>query len=152
MQLISNWKDALKMSSVQAGGAIAVSDGDALTKALEAMDASAQARLAKIASQVLAPQGDELVLRILPGHRRHIGGGRRAQLDVIGSSVGVDDEIGADVGPRRLDQNMHPARGAAAAHGIADDPAHRKYWHGTDRLLVNALFFGNLLNPAKPRG
>lgn len=35
---------------------------------------------------------------------------------------------------------------------FADDPAHRKYWHGTDRLLVNALFFGNLLNPAKPRG
>ena len=35
---------------------------------------------------------------------------------------------------------------------FADDPAHRKYWHGTDRLLVNALFFGNLLNPDKPRG
>ena len=35
---------------------------------------------------------------------------------------------------------------------FADDPAHRKYWHGTDRLLVNAVFFGNLLNPAKPRG
>ncbi len=35
---------------------------------------------------------------------------------------------------------------------FADDPAHRKYWHGTDRLLINALFFSNLLNPAKPRG
>ena len=35
---------------------------------------------------------------------------------------------------------------------FADDPAHRKYWHGTERLLVNALFFGTLLNPAKPRG
>ena len=35
---------------------------------------------------------------------------------------------------------------------FADDPAHRKYWHGTERLLVNALFFGNLLNPGKPRG
>lgn len=35
---------------------------------------------------------------------------------------------------------------------FADDPAHRKYWHGTDRLLVNALFFSNLLNPTKPRG
>jgi 3-deoxy-D-manno-octulosonic-acid transferase len=51
----------------QAGGAIAVSDGDALTKALEAMDATAQARLAKIASQVLAPQGDgsEVVATLL---------------------------------------------------------------------------------------
>lgn len=35
---------------------------------------------------------------------------------------------------------------------FADDPAHRKYWHGTERLLVNALFFGNLLNPSRPRG
>ena len=35
---------------------------------------------------------------------------------------------------------------------FADDPAHRKYWHGTERLLLNAVFFGNLLNPAKPRG
>lgn len=35
---------------------------------------------------------------------------------------------------------------------FADDPAHRKYWHGTDRLLINAIFFGNLANPAKARG
>lgn len=35
---------------------------------------------------------------------------------------------------------------------FADDPAHRNYWHGTERLLVNALFFGTLLNPAKSRG
>ena len=35
---------------------------------------------------------------------------------------------------------------------FADDPAHRKYWHGTDRLLINAIFFGNLVNPSKARG
>jgi hypothetical protein len=35
---------------------------------------------------------------------------------------------------------------------FADDPAHRKYWHGTERLLLNAVFFGNLLNPTRPRG
>ena len=35
---------------------------------------------------------------------------------------------------------------------FADDPAHRKYWHGTERLLLNAIFFGNQLNPSKPRG
>ncbi|WP_251006574.1 M14 family zinc carboxypeptidase [Stenotrophomonas sp. ISL-67] len=35
---------------------------------------------------------------------------------------------------------------------FADDPAHRKYWHGTERLLLNAVFFGNLLNPTKQRG
>ncbi|WP_448132955.1 M14 family zinc carboxypeptidase [Stenotrophomonas rhizophila] len=35
---------------------------------------------------------------------------------------------------------------------FADDPAHRKYWHGTERLLLNAIFFGNQLNPTKQRG
>lgn len=35
---------------------------------------------------------------------------------------------------------------------FADDPAHRKYWHGTERLLLNAIFFGNQLNPARQRG
>ena len=34
---------------------------------------------------------------------------------------------------------------------FADDPAHRKYWHGTERLLLNAIFFGNQLNPTKQR-
>lgn len=30
---------------------------------------------------------------------------------------------------------------------FADDPAHRKYWLGTERLLINALFFAPLLTP-----
>ncbi|MGH6977975.1 MAG: M14 family zinc carboxypeptidase [Brevundimonas sp.] len=30
---------------------------------------------------------------------------------------------------------------------FADDPAHRKYWLGTERLLVNALFFAGHLTP-----
>lgn len=34
---------------------------------------------------------------------------------------------------------------------FADDPAHRKYWHGTERLLLNAIFFGNQVNPTKQR-
>ena len=28
---------------------------------------------------------------------------------------------------------------------FADDPAHRKYWLGTERLLINALFLSNHL-------
>ncbi|MFT4031073.1 MAG: M14 family metallopeptidase [Siphonobacter sp.] len=28
---------------------------------------------------------------------------------------------------------------------FADDPTYRHYWHGTDRLFLNALFFGNLI-------
>lgn len=34
---------------------------------------------------------------------------------------------------------------------FADDPAHRKYWLGTERMLVNALFFADQLSPAPPR-
>ncbi len=31
---------------------------------------------------------------------------------------------------------------------FADDPVHRKYWLGTERLLINALFFADYLTPA----
>lgn len=31
---------------------------------------------------------------------------------------------------------------------FADDPTHRKYWLGTERLLINALFFSDYLAPA----
>ena len=55
---------------------------------------------------ILPAQRDELVLRILPGHRGHIGLLGRAQLEMIGAPVGVDDEVGLQVGPRRLDQDM----------------------------------------------
>lgn len=34
---------------------------------------------------------------------------------------------------------------------FADDPAHRKYWLGTERMLLNALFFADHLAPAPPR-
>lgn len=35
---------------------------------------------------------------------------------------------------------------------FADDPAHRKYWHSTERLLLNAVLFSNYLNPVRQRG
>lgn len=35
---------------------------------------------------------------------------------------------------------------------FADDPVHRKYWYGTERLLLNATLFGNHLNPMRQRG
>ena len=34
---------------------------------------------------------------------------------------------------------------------FADDPAHRKYWLGTERMLVNALFLSDHIAPAPPR-
>lgn len=34
---------------------------------------------------------------------------------------------------------------------FADDPAHRKYWLGTERMLLNALFLADGLAPAPPR-
>lgn len=35
---------------------------------------------------------------------------------------------------------------------FADDPAHRKYWHGTERLLLNALLQSNHLSTPRQRG
>ena len=35
------------------------------------------------------------------------------------------------------------AEGAGRIISFADDPSYRSYWHGTDRLLLNAVFFGN---------
>src|SRR3546814_6665744 len=43
---------------------------------------------------------------------------------MIGAPVGVDDEVGGEVGPCRLDQDMHPAAFPCPADRIADDPAH----------------------------
>lgn len=37
--------------------------------------------------------------------------------------------------------------GAGTVILFAEDPTHRKYWHGTDRLLTNAIFFGRYTNP-----
>ncbi|MDF2187957.1 M14 family zinc carboxypeptidase [Paraflavitalea sp. CAU 1676] len=33
--------------------------------------------------------------------------------------------------------------GGGKVISFADDPTYRSYWHGTDRLLLNALFFGS---------
>src|SRR3546814_3692632 len=43
---------------------------------------------------------------------------------MIGAPVGVDDEVGGEVGPCRLDQDMHPAAFPCPADRITDDPAH----------------------------
>ena len=42
---------------------------------------------------VLLPDRDQLVLRIIPRDRCHVGRHRGAQLQVIGPPVGVDDEV-----------------------------------------------------------
>ena len=55
---------------------------------------------------VLAAQRDELVLRILPGHGRPCRLLGRAQLNMVGAPVGVDDEIGHQVRADRLDEDM----------------------------------------------
>ncbi|MBN8784046.1 MAG: hypothetical protein J0G98_13370 [Terrimonas ferruginea] len=33
--------------------------------------------------------------------------------------------------------------GSGKIISFADDPTYRSYWHGTDRLLLNAIYFGN---------
>src|SRR3984893_7114253 len=49
---------------------------------------------------------DELVLRIDPGDGRHVGLLGRPQLEMIGAPGGVDDGVGDEVRPRRLDQDV----------------------------------------------
>ena len=71
--------------------------------------------LAGLRLRVLAAQRDELILRILPGDRRHIGALGRAQLHVIGAQIGVDDQIGHQFGAGRLDQDVDLAGRARAA-------------------------------------
>lgn len=61
--------------------------------------------------------------RIGPGDRRHVGGFIGAQFQQIGAPVGVDDEIGGDVGPGRLNEDVDASSAPIAAFGVADDPA-----------------------------
>ena len=42
----------------------------------------------------------------------------------LGAQIGVDDEVGHQVRPRGLDQDVNLPGRAGAAFGIADDPAH----------------------------
>ena len=58
---------------------------------------AARHRRASHGSGVLPAQGDELVLRIGPGDRRHVGLLGGAELEMIGPPVGVDDEVGDQV-------------------------------------------------------
>src|SRR5690606_12326338 len=41
--------------------------------------------------------------------------------------------------------------GAGNVVAFANDPAHRKYWRSTERLLLNVLFFFELLTPPAGR-
>lgn len=36
--------------------------------------------------------------------------------------------------------------GSGKIISFADDPTYRSYWHGTDRLLINAIYFGNQIS------
>lgn len=42
------------------------------------------------------------------------------------------------------------SEGAGKIVSFADDPSYRSYWHGTDRLLLNAIFFGNQIQLGAP--
>ena len=44
---------------------------------------------------------------------------------MIGAPIGIDNEVGANVGPRRLDEDVNAARCSGTAHRVADDPADR---------------------------
>jgi hypothetical protein len=59
---------------------------------------------------------------------------------MISPPVGVDDEVGDEIRPRRLDQDVGPFFRAAAALGVAHDPAHGVA--GGDRAGADELLFG----------
>ena len=86
------------------------------------------------------PERDRPILRIVPGDRRHVGLLARSQLDQIGAPVGVDDKVGLDRRPGRLDQDVDASGIAASAFGIADDPAHGVA--GRDRSRSRELLAG----------
>ena len=64
------------------------------------------------------------VFRVEPGDRRHVWLFAGAQLDQVGPSIGVDDKVGLDGGPCRLDHDVDASGISVAAFGVTDDPAH----------------------------
>ena len=81
-------------------------------------------------------EGDELVRRVGPGHRGHVGLLGGAHLQVIGAPVGGDDEVGLEIGADRLHQDVDLGALALAAGGVADDPAHGVAGRDRDQLLA----------------
>ena len=58
---------------------------------------------------------------------------------MIGAPVGIDQEVGVEVRPCRLDEDVDARRCRHAAVGLADDPAHRVAGRdrpGADQLLA----------------
>ena len=94
--------------------------------------------LRRLSLGILAAECDELILRILPGYRGHVSLLGRTQLKVIGPRIGVDDEVGHQFRPRRLDEDVDLLGRARAALGVAYDPAHGvagRYGTGANECL-----------------
>src|SRR6185312_11894858 len=64
------------------------------------------------------------VFRVEPGDRRHVRLFARAEFDQVGPSIGVDNQVGLDGGPRRLHHDMHAPGFAVSAFGVTDYPTH----------------------------
>jgi hypothetical protein len=72
--------------------------------------------------------------------RGTISADRGAHFEVIGAPVGVDDEVGQEVRPRRLDEDVDALGRARAALGVTNDPAHGIA--GCDRTGADQLLAG----------
>jgi len=78
-------------------------------------------RLSGFGRRVLPTKRNKLILRILPGDRSHVGLLGRAQLEEMGPPIGIDDdEVGCELGPGRLDENVDILRRASAVPRVAD--------------------------------
>jgi hypothetical protein len=92
-----------------------------------------------IRKRVLPAQRNELILRVDPRDRGHVGPLGRAKLHVVGAPVGIDHEIGDDVWPGWLDQDVDLLGICGPALGVADDPPHSiagRDRSGADKLLA----------------
>ena len=97
-------------------------------------------RLRPLGELVLGAQRDEFVLRVGKRNGRHIGLVHRAQFQMIGAPVGVDDQVGGQAGCVGLSRMWMRLDGAGAAFGVADHPAHGVA--GGNRAGADQLFAG----------
>ena len=68
------------------------------------------------------PRRASLIKRIAPAHGREIGPAGRAELEVVGAAISVDDKVCAEARGHWLEQDVDPLIGARAAPRLANNP------------------------------
>src|SRR5262249_29303644 len=103
------WKLDEDLGAVVEGAQRSPSRGIALDRIAEIEPAEVESGVdwgGGFRDRIVPAQGHQLVLWVLPGYRGHVCHLGRAQLEMIGAAVSVDDEIGDEVRTGRLDLDM----------------------------------------------